>query len=288
VNVLVTGASGLVGNAVCRFLLKEGFNVTGVVMSSSAEISSELYREHKIDLTKGKANFSNSFDHVIHCSAVIPNNKSEKSDQELYDINQTIDRNIISYCITSKIKLIYISTAYLYDTSREGLLSEDSFISNELKGYYKSKKDSETFLKHSEITSTILRISSPYGLIHKQNNVMRLFSEKIKNNLPVTLVGKGERRQNFIHVDDIASACFKAISNDSGGVFNTCNERSYTMLELASFIKVIYGSTSEFMFNDNTLEAGMNVDFDISKIKKALHWQPEIDLDMGLRKTLLN
>jgi nucleoside-diphosphate-sugar epimerase len=288
VNILVTGASGLVGDAICRFFLKEGFNVTGIVMSASAGISHERFKEFKMDLTNSKISFSTSFDAVIHCSAVIPNNKSQKSDEELYLINQKIDQTVFSYCLESKIKLIYISTAYLYDCSANELLGEESFVSKDLKGYYKSKRDSENFLQLSVPTATILRISSPYGFIDRQNNVMKLFSEKLKNNLPITLIGKGERKQNFIHIEDIANACFKAIKNETGGVFNTCDDRSYTMLELASFIKGIYKSNSELIFDTNTSEASVNVNFDISKINRMLRWQPKIDLETGLRKTLLN
>ena len=287
-NILVTGASGLVGNAVCRFLLKQGFNVTGIVMSSSSEINNDRYKEYKVDLTNNKISFSTSFDAVIHCSALIPNNKSQKSNEELYIINQNIDQNIFSYCLDLSIKVIYISTAYLYDNSVIGILNEDSSLNKQLEGYYKLKRDSENFLLTSELDSTILRIPSPYGFIEKQNNVMRLFSEKIKNSLPITFIGKGERKQNFIHIEDIANACLKAIENKSGGVFNTCDDRSYTMLELASFIRNIYKSNSEFLFDTNAFEAIMNVNFDISKIKSELGWQPKIDLETGLRKTLLN
>lgn len=176
-NVLVTGASGLVGNAVCRFFLKEGHSVTGTVMNSSAEIENECFKECKIDLTKDEISFSAMYDAVIHCSAVIPNTKYQKSEEEFYSINQKIDQKVFTYCLDLKTKLIYISTAYLYDNSVDGLLQENSQLSKELKGYYKSKYDSENFILSSELDAVVLRISSPYGSIDKQNNVMKLFQK---------------------------------------------------------------------------------------------------------------
>lgn len=60
------------------------------------------------------------------------------------------------------------------------------------------------------------------------------------------------------------------------------------MLELAYFIKTIYKSKSEFLFNTEASEIIANVNFDITKIKRMFGWEPNIDLETGLQKTLIN
>lgn len=286
-NVLITGASGLVGYAICNFFLEKKHHVTGIVNRTSTLIKHENYKEDVIDLlVNGKKLNNYQSDLVIHCAAIIPNSKL--TDDELFSKNQIIDKEVFLYCQENKTKLIYFSTAFFYSNTGNDKLNECSPITNDLKGYYLSKKGSEEYLINSSIHSLIFRLSSPYGDITKQNNVMKIFAEKIKNNLPITFLGQGERRQNFIHIDDIAEACYLAIKKNISGIFNLTFNKSYSMIELATFIKKYFKSDSIFMYNKSIEDVITNVNFDNSKLKCKLNWEPHLDLNSGLIKTLNN
>lgn len=284
-NVLVTGASGLIGSAISKYFLSKNCFVTGIVNKESAFISNSSYKEISLDLVAESFDLEEKrFDLVVHCAAVIPN--GILSVEELFNQNQRLDKTVINFCKKNKIKIIFFSTAFFYTENNFNKIYETSSLIDNLQGYYLSKKISEDYLNNSNVLSVIFRISSPYGNLQKQNNVMKIFATKIKDNLSITLIGKGERRQNFIFIEDIAEACYLAHLKTIEGTFNLAYNYSYTMLELATLIKEIYKSESLFLFDTERIEAEINVEFDNDKLKKALNWNPSYDLKAGLIKTL--
>ncbi len=286
-KVLVTGASGLIGSAVCKLLLERKCFVTGIVNRSSSGIKHENYSDIVIDLTKHSLETNiKDFDAIIHCAAVTPK-KSDAKQSQFNFLNEIIDENIFSFSSKRNVRIIYLSAAYLYKNTFDSKVYEFSDLRSDLEGYYYAKKKSEDSLLISQLDSLIFRISSPYGNIEKQSNVMQFFTSIIKENLPITLINNGERLQNFIHVEDIALACYMALTQKIKGIYNLTYKSSYSMLQLASYIKEIYKSKSEFLFDRNRTDDFYNVNFDNSKLKEALQWEPFYDLKAGLIKTLL-
>jgi UDP-glucose 4-epimerase len=115
---------------------------------------------------------------------------------------------------------------------------------------------------------------------------MKIFYDRMKAELPITLVGSGERQQNFIFIEDIAEACFKVCLKSTTGVYHLVDDKTYTMKELAMTMKAVLNSTSELHFDTSKTEIAVNANFDNTKIKVALDWQPKHDLEKGLRKAL--
>ena len=283
-NILVTGASGLIGKGVSLYLLEQGHCITGLVNNSLATITHKNYTEVKIDLlnTELKTN-TLYYDAVIHCAAALPS-KYNFDEGKIVELGQKIDQNVFNYCLKNNFRIIHLSAAYLYQ-DRE-FLDENVPLRQDLKGYYLSKKKSEDFLLENSSKHVIFRISSPYGDLEKQTNVMRIFADKIKAGLPVTLIGDGGRKQNFIHIQDIANACLLALKNSVNGIYNLTFEKSYSMLELASAIKRIYNSKSDLLFERDKEDTQANVNFNNNKLKNEFSWTPAIDLESGLLKTL--
>ena len=247
-NVLVVGASGLVGNSVCKEFLSNNFFVTGLVYKASALIDNINYKEISINLiSESLSIISNKFDLVIHCAAIIPN--GILSEEELFINNQSIDMKVFLFCEMHNIRLINFSTVFFYNKEYTGAIDESCSVRKDLSGYYLSKLTSENYLINSNITSTTFRLSSPYGDLGKQENVMKFFEARIKNNLPITLYGKGERCQNFIYVEDISKACSLAFIKNITGIYNLSYKKNYSMYELALIIKKHYKSTSEFIYD---------------------------------------
>jgi nucleoside-diphosphate-sugar epimerase len=285
-KVLVTGASGLVGSGISRWFLAQGAQVTGVVNTASGLPYQTGYNQVARDITlNGFEGIGEDFDLLVHCAALIPSPVHSYSDEMLFERNQSIDKGVFGFQKKSGVKLIYFSTAFLYAASDSGMLRETAPLTKDLAGYYQAKKEGEAYLCSQVPGSTIFRISSPFGDFAKQRNVMRIFADRIRQGLPVALIGKGERRQNFIHVDDIARACDLIFQRNASGIFNLAHKQSYRMLELAQTIKAICGSSSELIFDTSKQDVQPDVNFDISKIKRELGWEPELDLEAGLRKT---
>ncbi len=287
-NVLVTGASGLIGRAVCHYFIKQNWFVTGLKNKTESGINHQNYRQFSVDLTENTySNSSTIFDAIIHCAAILPSkNESVIDEHQVANLNKKIDKNVFLLSIKNRVKIIYLSTAYLYK-NQKNIFNENSALNDNPKGYYQSKKNSEEYLVNNALDFVILRVSSPYGNISAQSNVMKLFYDRMQNNLPITFINNGERKQNFIHLDDIAKACFLASVKSMKGIYNLTYKESYTMLQLASFMKAICRSNSKFIFDSNRSDETLNVNFDNSKLKLEFGWEPEYDLQSGLIKTLI-
>ena len=157
--------------------------------------------------------------------------------------------------------------------------NEQSKVNESSDGYFRSKLNGESKMLNAD--ATIFRITSPYGNIKLQKNVMNVFYQKAKSNENIVLNGKGLRQQNFIHTYDIAEACYYSILNNITGIFNLGYNKTYSILALASEIIKELKSDSTIIYS-NCDEELQNVNFDFSKMHNTFNWQPQIDLKTGL------
>jgi nucleoside-diphosphate-sugar epimerase len=113
--ILISGASGLVGNFLCRWFIASGHTVIGICHRSSSEINHPLFREVRADLRNSEISITVKLDLIIHCAATIPSISHEMEVEEEYSSNISIDNTILNLWGKVKCKLIYFSSAYVYD-----------------------------------------------------------------------------------------------------------------------------------------------------------------------------
>jgi len=287
VKVLVTGASGLVGSKICDYFISNGINVIAVSHNIVVEISSPLLKHYSLDLTiSSQELIIEKCDVIIHCAAKIPTSNNLEINQSSAHTNRLIDDAIVDLSLKWASKLIYFSTAYLYSENLEGDLNENSEINSNLKDYYFEKYESEKKVMNSKMNYCIFRISSPYGNIKKQKNVMRLFFDKAINNESIVLFGNGERKQNFIHINDIAKACLIAIKNNIIGTYHLTGNNYTTMKELANEIISNTRSTSAIICDTSIADKDLNVRFNNDLLLRRFNWKSEISLNEGIKLML--
>ena len=121
-HVLVTGASGLVGEAICNYFINSKHQVTGIINNHSLKTDNPNYNELKLNLLDDKLVLqNNNYDAVIHCAAIIADDS--KTEQEIVEVNQKIDTHVFNFCKTvnkSLLRFMYLSvtiTAHLSSTA---------------------------------------------------------------------------------------------------------------------------------------------------------------------------
>ncbi len=106
----------------------------------------------------------------------------------------------------------------------------------------------------------------------------------------VLLWGTGKARREFLHVDDMASACYHVMSlgmpsADSGpGFFNIGTGKDVTISEVAEMIRRIVGFEGETLYNSEKPDGTPQKLLNIARIN-AKGWRPVFDLEKGLRDT---
>ena len=172
-KVLVTGAKGMLGQDLCPILEDEGFDV----------IETDV---HNMDFTKPdeveKVISENHPDYVIHLGAYTNVDKAEEEPEIAFKINEEGTKNIAKVCKKLDITLVYISTDYVFDGTKQGkYLPEDK--TNPLNIYGQSKCKGEEAVQKCE-KYYITRTSWLYGH-HGKNFVETMISLADKPELKV-------------------------------------------------------------------------------------------------------
>ena len=172
-KILVTGANGMLGQDLCPILEDEGFEV----------VETDI---HNLDITDIKCVenvlTAEKPDYVIHCAAYTNVDKAEEDKEIAYKINAEGTKNLAEVCKKSDITLVYISTDYVFDGTKEGkYLPTDK--TNPMSVYGASKLEGEKSVQECE-KYYITRTSWLYGH-HGKNFVETMISLKDKEELKV-------------------------------------------------------------------------------------------------------
>ena len=222
-SVILTGGTGLIGNAILRELISQKKKV---LMASSTK---GLISQHpllsivpfhlsdpklKKDLLRGMQNCEG----VIHCAAIRPSSRKPMEMAKLYADNVAGSANLMATAIEFDVpSFIYLSGVNLF--SSDLTLLDESAVPEPRDLYLLAKwvgEQTSNLLNSKSNTSFLnLRVSAPYGPNWKNKAVIPLFLEKTLNNEPITLMGTGKREQVFTYVDDIANATMLCLQKNS-------------------------------------------------------------------------
>jgi GDP-L-fucose synthase len=298
VKIYIAGHNGMVGSALHRKLVYEGYN--NLVFKTSKEL----------DLRNQQA--VNDFFYIEKPAIVIlaaakvggiyANNNYRA--EFIYD-NLMIEANIIHASYLNMVtKLLFLGSSCIYPKMAQQPLKEEYLLS----GYLESTNQPYAIAKIAGIemcdsyrTQYCCNFISAmptnlYGTndnYHSENShvlpalIRRIVLAK-KNNEPiVTVWGSGTPRREFLHVDDLADACYFLLQNyNEKGLVNIGCGKDVSIKELAELIASLVEYKGKLFFDlskpDGTPRKLMNS----SKINN-LGWKPSINLEDGIRNTIL-
>lgn len=259
-HVLVTGAAGFIGFHTCKYLLENGFSVTGIdnindyydvnlkyarlsqlgiekEKMSDQLIQSTAYSKFqflKIDL-KDSQNILNLFEkhrftYVINLAAQAGVRYSLTNPQAYIDSNVTGFLSILEGCRNYPVKhLVYASTSSVYGLNGKIPFSVKDPVEHPISLYSASKKSNE-LMAHAyshlfNIPTTGLRFFSVYGPWGRPDMALFLFTKAIKEGKPIDVFNEGKMKRDFTYVDDIVNGVYKvmlkpAVSNSDWDALN--------------------------------------------------------------------
>lgn len=279
-NILVTGATGFIGDKVCRFLENKGHRIYKVARTcgdrSKGIIEVDLTNNNQVLQFCEQFKKQNSIDVVIHLASLMVNHLQDESEQfKVLASNIEITRNVVFIIRRLKIKKIINFSSMAVYPNVDGVFNENSKImmsSNSECIYGLSKFCSENIfeymLKIENVVVTNLRVAQVYGEGMREDRVISLMSSELKEKNTITVFGAGERVSNFIHIDKLIKAVRYFIIKDIAGVFNIGDE-SLSYLNLAQRIIDQYGNESSKII---MREEGSRAKFilDSAKIEKVI------------------
>jgi GDP-L-fucose synthase len=292
-KIYVAGHNGMVGSAIVRKLSKEGY--TNIIKRSSKEL--DLRNQKDVDdfFKENKPDFV-----VLVAAKVggIQANNTYKG-EFLYD-NLSIQNNVIhSSYIHGVNKLLFLGSSCIYPKLAPQPLKEEYLLTGALEPTnepYAIAKIAGIKLcaayKHqygcnfiSAMPTNIYGPNDNYDLnnSHVLPALIRKFHEaKINNTSEVVVWGTGSPKREFLHVDDLAAACFYLLENFNGEeVLNIGRGDDVSIKDLALLIKKIVGFEGDLIFDKTKPDGAPRKLMDVSKLN-ALGWKDSITLESGI------
>jgi dTDP-glucose 4,6-dehydratase len=138
------------------------------------------------------------------------------------------------------------------------------------------------------VDTAIVRIFNTYGPRMRANDgrAIPTFVRQAVENKPLTVFGDGSQTRSFCYVDDLIRGLYLLAISDEHLPVNLGNPSEFTILELAETVLRVTESKSELVFEALPVDDPQIRQPDITRAKQLLGWEPEIDLEEGLRRML--
>jgi dTDP-glucose 4,6-dehydratase len=138
------------------------------------------------------------------------------------------------------------------------------------------------------LDTCIVRIFNTYGPRMRPNDgrAVPTFMRQALEGQPITVFGEGTQTRSFCYVDDLIRGLVLLAESGEHLPVNIGNPREFTLNELAETVLRVTGSSSEVVHEALPIDDPQVRQPDITRAKQVLGWEPEIELEEGLRRML--
>jgi nucleoside-diphosphate-sugar epimerase len=296
-RILVTGVAGFIGSNLAERLLSEGYEILGIdnLAYGLKENVPEGVEFHCVDIrSKDIFLLFNGADTVFHLAAKNCIADCQNDPVETTEINVLGTVNVFEAAKRASVrKVVYAESSALYEGSSlfptpESEAKPESF-------YAISKLASMHFAKAYKtfygLRFTGLRYFCVYGPVQDYRRtippVMSAFVIKLLKGERPIIYGTGEKRRDFVYVDDVNDFHLMCIHDDrtTGQTFNIGSGVNYSVHEILDQISSVLGvSPNPFYKDDLPGEAQVTL-ADITQAK-GLGWEPKTTLHVGLQRSI--
>lgn len=292
-RIYVAGHRGMVGSAIVRKLQSEGY--TNIITQNSKELDlrnqqvvHDFFNAHKPEYV---------FLAAAKVGGIVANN-TYRADF-IYD-NLIMECNVVKSAFdTGVTKLMFLGSSCIYPKLAPQPLNEDALLTGVLEQtnepYAIAKiagiKLCESFRRQygcnyiSVMPTNLYGPNDNYSLqnSHVLPALLRKFYTAINENQPaVEIWGTGSPLREFLHVDDLADACFYLMLNyNDEGFVNIGTGTDLSIKDLALLVKKVTGYTGNLNFDGTKPDGTPRKLMDVSKLH-ALGWKHKIDLEQGI------
>lgn len=299
-RILVTGGAGFIGSHLCKRLLDDGNQVicldnffTGVrsnVERLQANPNFELV-EH--DITQPfEADVTQIYN--LACPASPPHYQFNPIKTLKTSVLGMM--NVLELAHKCNAKVLQASTSEIYG---------DPLMHPQIESYWgnvnpigirscydEGKRCAETMMmdyhRQYGVKIKIVRIFNTYGplMLPNDGRVVSNFIIQALKNQDITIYGEGKQTRSFCYVDDLIEGFIRMMASDLTGPVNLGNPSERTILDLAKLIISMTNSNSKLIFKPLPSDDPIKRRPDISLAKRELDWEPKVDIEYGLAKTI--
>lgn len=307
-NVLVSGAGGFIGSALCPFLTKNGHEVHAITTSQQPikGIYKQIIVENFSNISSHEKSFSN-IDCVIHLagipSDILETNKNYTS-CNIANTRLTVEfADIAAY--RGVTNFIFLSSASVYGqrfpanhiiTNKEIPIPGSNYSASK----YEAEKNLLEVSKNSNMQVTIIRSPTVYGPGVK--SFFYKLMQLVDKNMPIPF-GNLSCKRSFIYLENLLDFLLVCLENEHayGNNFHVSDGRDISLFELTKKMLMEMGSKTKILslplpllklmiiiaYGKDSASNWLNDKrFDITETKNLLSWKPPFSFDEGLKETI--
>ncbi len=296
-KIYIAGHRGMVGSAIERKLNAEGYH--NIVHRTSIELDLRNQQAVNDFFTTEQP------DYVILAAAKVGGIHANNTYRAefIYD-NLMMEANIIHAAYLNKVKkLLFLGSSCIYPKNAPQPLKEEYLLSDYLEStnqpYAVAKiagiEMCDSYRAQYGCNFISAMPTNLYGTndnYHPENShvlpalIRRIILAKKNNDPVVTIWGTGTPRREFMHVDDLADACYFLLQNyNEAGLINVGWGEDLSIKELATNIAAEVGYTGSLEFDTTKPDGTPRKLMDTTKLTN-LGWKPNIKLQDGIKRTI--
>jgi UDP-glucuronate decarboxylase len=301
-RVLVTGGAGFIGSHLCERLLARNNDVLCIdnYFTGSKDNIAHLLQNPNFELTRHDVTFPLYVEtdeiYNLACPASPVHYQFDPVQTTKTSVHGAI--NMLGLAKRVRAKIFQASTSEVYGDPEVHPQVESYWGRVNPIGpracYDEGKRCAETLFfdyhRQHNLSIKVARIFNTYGPRMHPNDgrVVSNFIVQALRNDPVTIYGNGEQTRSFCYVDDLVEAFLRIMDteDDFTGPVNIGNPNEFTIRELADAVIELTGSKSEIISRPLPADDPVQRQPDISIAREKLDWEPTIQLEEGLQKTI--
>lgn len=288
---LVTGAGGLIGTELIKYLLLDQENQVFAISRQQPTTTQDRLQYIAIDFSKDWSTevLPNDIDAIIHLAQSPDFREFPVKSEQVFNVNTVSTLKLLNYAQQTGVKkFVLASSGGIYGNGNNGFTENTPIITNKNLGFYLGTKLCSEIIADSYaqfFDLIMLRFFFVYGEHQRKDMLIPRLVGFVKNKQPITLQGSDGLKINPIYVSDAVEAIVKSFNLEGNHKINIGGKEVLSLREIGNIIGEVVGISPEF--NTDLESSAKNVIGDITKMSQILT-SPKVSFKEGIEFLINN
>jgi len=301
-TAVVSGGAGFLGSHLCDYLLEKGHRVICVDNLDTGSLQNIEHLNNGEDFLFVNHDVTEPFfidegvDFVFHLASPASPIDYLRLPLHTLKVGSYGTHNMLGLAKFKRSRFLIASTSEVYGDPQVHPQPETYWghvnpigprgVYDEAKRYAEAL--TMAYHRQQGVDTCIARIFNTYGprMRPHDGRAIPTFIRQALENKPLTVFGDGSQTRSFCYVDDLIRGLYALATSGEHLPVNIGNPHEMTLLELAEAVIRVTGSKSEIVFEALPVDDPQVRQPDITRAQQVLGWEPEVELDEGLKRLL--